>query len=281
MTPTIYFLGPSGVFKTQLAALAQQFFGPEFTSSGLPGAWSSTDNSLENTLFCLKEAVCVIDDFAAHGGPSDVQKLNAKADRIIRSVGNGSARGRMNADGTARPTKISRALPLVTGEDAPSGHSLRARTFFVDVGPGDVDREQLTLCQRDAGEGSCSLVLAGYLQYQASRLEEVQRSLRTRIAEYRAQIQSNHNRTPEIVANLMIGIEELMGFGIHCGVIDVEEAAKLSKEALDCFQKLAARQEVYQSAASPADRFIELLSAAVASGECHVAGRSGQVPPRP
>src|SRR5438105_9915027 len=44
---SIHLAGPTGVGKTQLVALAQQFFGAELDSGHLPGSWASTPNALE------------------------------------------------------------------------------------------------------------------------------------------------------------------------------------------------------------------------------------------
>src|SRR5262249_30026146 len=39
--------GPSGVFKSELAALGNQHFGAGLDARHLPGSWASTDNALE------------------------------------------------------------------------------------------------------------------------------------------------------------------------------------------------------------------------------------------
>jgi hypothetical protein len=44
---SIHLSGPTGVFKSELAALVQQFFGPSMNARNLPGSWSGTENSLE------------------------------------------------------------------------------------------------------------------------------------------------------------------------------------------------------------------------------------------
>jgi hypothetical protein len=86
----VYVAGPSGAFKTEVAALAQQHFGRGLTSRNVPGSWSSTDNSLETAAFLLKDALMVADDFAPAGSIADRQRMNAKADRVLRGQGNNS-----------------------------------------------------------------------------------------------------------------------------------------------------------------------------------------------
>src|SRR5579871_512411 len=68
---SIHLCGPTGCFKTELAALAQQHFGAEMDSRHLPASWSSTGNSLEVTAFAAKDALLSVDDFAPSGGTGD------------------------------------------------------------------------------------------------------------------------------------------------------------------------------------------------------------------
>jgi hypothetical protein len=44
---------------------------------------------------------------------------------------------------------------------------------------------------------------------------------------------------------------------------------------------VAARQAAYQSTQEPAQRFVELIHAAIASGRAHLADRDGEQPPNP
>src|SRR6185503_10786184 len=94
--------GPTGVFKSELAALAQQHFGAGLDARHFPGSWSSTGNALEATAFALKDAIMVVDDFAPCGSTSDVQRLHREADRLLRAQGNHSGRQRMRADSSLR-----------------------------------------------------------------------------------------------------------------------------------------------------------------------------------
>lgn len=86
----VFAVGPTGCGKSQLGALAQQHFGADMDAQHLPGSWSSTCNSLEAMAFTAKDVILVIDDFAPYGTQSDVQKLHASAERLLRAQGNGS-----------------------------------------------------------------------------------------------------------------------------------------------------------------------------------------------
>ncbi|HZA24274.1 MAG TPA: DUF927 domain-containing protein, partial [Dehalococcoidia bacterium] len=127
--------GPTGSGKSELAALAQQHFGPGMDARHLPGSWTSTANALEGLAFTAKDVLLVVDDFAPTGSAADIQRMHRKADRLLRAQGNLSARLRMRSDSSLRVPKPPRSLILSTGEDVPKGQSLRARLIVVDVPP--------------------------------------------------------------------------------------------------------------------------------------------------
>src|SRR5262249_4363119 len=150
------------------------------------------------------DAVLVVDDFAPHGSVSEVQRYHRDADRLLRAQGNRSGRQRMRADGNLRPAKPPRGLILSTGEDVPRGQSLRARLFVLDIGPGEVNPERLTACQRNGTAGLYAQALAGYARWLApqfavvrNRLHEERDNLRDR-----ALADGMHARTPAMIADL-------------------------------------------------------------------------------
>src|SRR5262249_32492194 len=130
--------------------LVQAHWGPTRVSTN----WASTPNALERIAFLAKDAVLVVDDFAPRGTVYDIAKLHAAAERLLRGQANHAGRQRMNADASLRPEMYPRGLILATGEDVPSGHSLRARMVVVEIGKGDVDLGRLTQLQAAAEAGT-------------------------------------------------------------------------------------------------------------------------------
>src|ERR1039458_919802 len=84
---SVFLSGPSGVFKSALAALCQQHFGAAMEASRLPANFASTGNALELLAFSAKDALLVVDDFAPQGGTGDGELHNV-ADRLFRGAGN-------------------------------------------------------------------------------------------------------------------------------------------------------------------------------------------------
>jgi hypothetical protein len=127
----------------------------------------------EGLAFIAKDTLLVIDDFRPGASTGERQRLYQDADRLLRAAANGAGRGRLRSDASLRPAHAPRALILSTGEEKPSGGSLIARTFLVEVEPGDIDPQRLTACQRDAGSGLYAQATAGYIAWLASKLDEV------------------------------------------------------------------------------------------------------------
>jgi hypothetical protein len=106
---TFFLLGRTGAFKSELAAAMQAHFG-DFSGRDFCSSWEDTVTDIEMKASHAKDAVFVIDDFKPVGGKSGVDKLHAKADRIIRGAGNQWGRGRRNSNLEARPTYHPRCL---------------------------------------------------------------------------------------------------------------------------------------------------------------------------
>jgi hypothetical protein len=269
---SIFLVGPSGAFKSEIAALAQQFFGADFSARDLPGAWSSTDNALEATAFLLKDALFVIDDFA-----------HAKADRILRAQGNNSARSRMSRERGLHADKPPRGLILATGEDIPQGHSIRARTLLIEASKGAISDKVLTLCQNEARSGAYAKAMSGFLSWLAPRYDEMLAALPGAAMQWRdkATQQHLHRRTPAIIGQLAVGLRTFFDFAQELGVLPASQADEEFAHGWEALQKAAVRHESDQNSSEPTKRFAELLQAALASGQAHVANLSGDEPQMP
>src|SRR5206468_586617 len=84
----LHLTGPTGSYKSEAAALAQQHFGPGMDARHLPMSWSSTGNALEGLAFATKDCLAVADDFCPCGSAADVQRFHREADRLFRGQGN-------------------------------------------------------------------------------------------------------------------------------------------------------------------------------------------------
>jgi hypothetical protein len=276
----VHLVGETGAFKSELAALEQQFFGPQMNRLNLPGSWSSTGNALELLAFYAKDSLLAIDDFAPHGSAADVSRYHATADRVFRAAGNHAGRGRLDSTARLRESKPPRGLILSTGEDIPHGHSIRARLFILEVPKDLIKADKLTECQKDAASGVFAQATGAFVRWIAGQYEDLRAAIDRRVGELRLKAvrDSGHARTPEIVANLQAAFEIYLQFGEECGAINQSERNDLAGRCWEGLRKAAATQAKHQAATEPTERYLELLRGSLSSGRAHLAARDGSAP---
>jgi hypothetical protein len=279
---SMFLVGKTGVFKSALAALAQQHFGTAMDAAHLPGNFASTANAVETLAFHAKDALLVVDDFAPVGPHSD-QGLESVAERLFRAAGNQQGRSRMIGNGGLPQAHPPRALLLATGEEVPQGKSIRARLLIIEVVAGDVDLGKLGECQRAAEDGHLASSMGALLGWIAGRHDELQQRLHTRSLEIRSQGRGRavHARLPGALAELQSGFELWLEFALETGVISTAGRMELEQRCQGAFQELAALQACYHQASDPGMRFVNLLKAALACSRAHVADRRGNAPESP
>jgi hypothetical protein len=270
--------GPTGTFKSSVFALAMQHFGSGFDGRHLPGSWSSTANANAALQFIVKDALIVIDDFVPRGSGADIERQHREADRLFRGQGNNSGRGRMTRDGSLRDPNSPRGLTLSTGEDVPRGESLQSRVWVLEFSPGDVDLKKLTACQADAAAGAYAETMAAFLQWLAPKYSSITRKLPKRVEKCRAAATRNgqHSRTPEITANLMIGIDYFLRFATESGALSKLESKRILRKAWKALQEAAAAQTRGQAAEEPARRFLDLVASAIMRGDARLGDASSE-----
>jgi hypothetical protein len=279
---SLFLTGQTGTFKTALAALCQQHFGPAMEASRLPANFASTANAVEELAFSAKDALLVVDDFVLIGGPGD-NALQGRAERLFRAAGNHQGRSRMGGDGRLQAPHPPRGLVLATGEEVPRGQSIRARLLIVGLRPAEVDRSLLSHCQSAAQQGQLASAMGAFLNWSAGRYEDLQRRLQARSRELRSQEQpsSVHSRLPAALAELQSGWEVWLQFACEIGAIDTAERGQLEQRSKRALQELAELQIQYHHTSDPALRFVALLRAALVGGRAHVADRQGRAPESP
>lgn len=277
---SLFLVGPTGIGKSELAALAQQHYGATLDARHLPASWSSTANALEGLLFAGKDSLVCVDDFAPGGNQADVQRMHRDAERVLRGQGNHAGRQRMTADARLRVAKPSRATPLITGEDIPKGQSARARALILEVGPCDLRWPRLAVAQRQAADGVYAGAMSGFLRWVAGQYGTVQATLAAETLRLRelAAASDAHRRTPGIVASLGAAWRLFLDYALECGAITGPNAEAAWRRCWLALGQAAAAQAQHQAASEPTARFLELLGSALGSGKAHVADPNGTAP---
>lgn len=274
-----FLMGRTGVFKSELAALAQRHFGSGMDARHLPSSWSSTGNALEGIAFCAKDSLLVVDDFAPGGSQNEIARCHREADRVFRAQGNNSGRQRMRADATLKEERPPRGLIMATGEDAPRGHSARARLLLVEVSKGDVVLGRLSECQDDAEARLYAQAMAGYLRWLAGTYGDVHGNLARQIAQMReTPVNGQHARTPGIAASLLVGLRVFLNFAVSVEAIDKEQARELFERGRKALLNCAEGQAEHHQDADPAPRFLRLVGALLTSGRAHLEDVGGGRP---
>jgi hypothetical protein len=276
----IHLAGETGAFKSEVAALHQQHFGPAMDRLKLPGSWLSTGNALESMAFSAKDTLFVIDDFAPQGSGTDVARYHAAADRVFRAAGNHAGRGRLDSTAKLREPKPPRALILSTGEDVPRGQSVRARLLILEISKNRIESSVLKERQEEARAGLYSEAMGGFVQWLACRYEERRAWFGEKVAEYRARTVSKqaHARTPDIVANLQAGFDLYLEFAVEAGAVEITERDGFASRCWDALSCAAAAQSKHQVATEPAARFLTLIRSLLVSGRAHLESRRGGIP---
>jgi hypothetical protein len=286
---TLWTFGGTGAFKSHVAALFAQHFGPELTVRGFPTGWQSTANAMEGIAFQLANVLMVVDDYVpqAAATKTDLAKLNEKVERLVRGAANSAGRSRMRVDGTVRPELYPRAQVMCTGEDVPPGQSLQARTSLVEIVRDDVTSERLTPAQKTADEGVYAQAMAGYVQWLADRYENTEdwpASLKAELGGVRDAIArevSGHARAPEAVAGLLLGMRWFLRYAQEIGAVSEEEKDELYGRCRTALRDGSAVQSAETRSLSAEAIYLSAIRTALTSGRAYLADlNSDGVPPQ-
>jgi hypothetical protein len=282
----LWIAGKSGNGKSNLAAIAQQFFGPAFGGSAGRGAfptnWEGTANAREFICHANKDVITVVDDFMPRGSSADVERLHKDADRLLRSIGNAAGRDRLNGDMHRRQAMFPRGMVVITGEDVVKHKSAQARCWIVELG-ADLrgNMSKLTPYQLAASRGVYARAMSAYIRWlapQVTRLAEEMVRFRLDFRESWA-ARSTHSRTPDNVASLGYGMHKFLDFAVDEGVMPDRERGFFWKWFLESMEQSAKEQEQQQATVEPTKVYLELLRSALQRGQAHVCAENGTAPP--
>lgn len=277
---SIFLKGATGLGKSQLAALAQQAFGPAFTSDNLPANFTSTANALEVQANLAKDAVMVIDDFQRNVAA----KVDSIAERIGRAAGNTSGRARLTRDSQLRSQRAPRGLLLITGEDAPLGQSLNSRFLIVEIDRQAMNWANLTAAQNDAKSGLYAAALSAYIRWIAANYDAVQATYWDRFTFCRAEFQNAstaHHRTTQTAAQMFAAFSLFADYARETGAASEAVIDALSDEAEQILRTLIVEQAGHQEAVDPVRQFLITLEAELLAGRVHFTSPGGRVPDKP
>jgi hypothetical protein len=138
----------------------------------------------------------------------------------------------------------------------------------------------MTRCQEKAAAGQYTKAMAGFIRWLAGNYDEVQKAKHVRVPALRQKVRqtNQHLRTADILANLVFGLQVFLNFAVKAGAIPKQEGAALLQRGFAALNQVAALQDLQQKTSDPAERFLDLLKAAIASGRAHLANEHGRPP---
>ena len=272
--------GKTGAMKTELLALLIAHFG-DFSARDLPASWEDTATDVEIKASHAQDAVFAIDDFKPTGGRNGVDKMHAKADRILRGAGNQSGRGRRSANLGAKPAYFPRGFIVCTGEDVPRGESLRGRLVIAGMRKGDIDPERLTALQQAGARGELAVSMAGYIRWLAPQFDALRDTLPAEVQRYRQRddLQFAHSRAKDNLGSLMAGLRLFLDYALAVGAINLQTHAAHMTEGEKTLVELLYAQAQYIRDADEVDRFLALLRTAFNTGRAHLSDQLTNGPP--
>jgi len=125
--------------------------------------------------------------------------------------------------------------------------------------------------------------MACYLDWLAPQYGSIRQSWSSKIAQLRAKATAagRHARTPGIVAELKLAFLLFLKFCEEAGAITTAERESLNVRCWEALCEAAGRQAAHQSDTEPAQHFLRLIVAALASGQAHLADLDGRQPDNP
>jgi DNA primase catalytic core len=263
----LWLYGTTGTMKSTLAALLLNCFGPAFSSMHLSADWWSTANALEKLAFHAKDTLLVIDDYRPEADIKMRKQLESSASRIIRAVGNQSGRARMKRDLQFQKTFQPRGLILSTGELLPTGHSIAARSFSLELEKGDVDLEKLTSLQ--AQSHIFSHGMSGYISWLAPQWPTIQTTLPAKKNDYRNVFMQAkmHARLPENTAYLFVGLDMMLQYALEIGAISSSQKDQYRSEGQEAIKAAAVAQVKLTNDQKPTERYLSVLCTLLIQGK--------------
>jgi hypothetical protein len=286
---TVWVVGSSGSYKTQVAALIQQLYGAGMDSDTLPASWTDTNAGLEQAQWCARDALLLIDDFAPKGDSKTINELHNKAEAVLRRQGNLQGKRRysfMEADTINTNYKPSGIL-LSTGEDLPKNFSALARTLFTRLAPNSVKLDELTRYQGLASRGVLAKAMGCYIQWLAARPDERdEAALDRRFIVYRDAASKlglgGHGRMTSNMAELACGMGSWLRFALDRRFITQEEYDTYADRIWSALYEASRTQADSQQGDNPLKNLLDAARSAlrevVNSKAAHVAMRGGGRP---
>jgi hypothetical protein len=278
---SVLLVGQSGTHKTTVAQLMVNPFSTAYTYRSHPAApmyWVSSEAALRMTLSMGWHIFILIYD----DNKNRDETIEKRMHMVLQAQGNGGGRQTMSqiTHGIA-PSYVPRGGLVSTHEDNITNYSSLGRTLILRVSKATptINMEVVEGLQQHARAGTFTAAMAGYLQWMAPRRDVLLANhfqrFQAAYADFIQHTQGAHERTPEILAELLVGADYFLEFAIDVGAITPDEQSAQRQSIRDGLLSLVADQIEEQHNADDATRFLQILHGLLATGEVYLENGKG------
>ena len=266
----LFLYGKTGTHKTTAASLALAHFG-NFHAKNPPASFHSTGNQIRAQAFLCKDMPLLVDDYHPTTSMQEKRQMAGIAQTLSRAFGDGSDRGRLNADRTIAASKPPRSVAVITGEDLPAiGASGLARFFILDIDEQDIPvGKELTEMQEKARAGYLQRAMRGYIVWLSKQTEKLPDQLHDLFISIRDKVQKQsegqHDRAPEAIACILIGYMMMARYFEAVKLIDAEEGNRMTAHAMRVLMDAAKAQAKNMESEKPTRIFLDMMGQLLSS----------------
>jgi hypothetical protein len=144
----VFIYGASGTMKTSYSKVLFSLFNTgDMQKNRIVSSFKDTMTSYEMRFKECKDTVLLLDDYHPTVDPKNKKAMEAKAEEMIRFVGDGIGKNRSNAFLEDVKGTRPEGMLVITGEETLGTNSTMLRTLFVHIQKGDIIPDKLSFFQ--------------------------------------------------------------------------------------------------------------------------------------
>lgn len=255
-------IGSTNTGKSSLAAIANSHFG-DFKRNTFNTSLNDTISKIEKQSFMLKDCIFVPDDL----NPEHNGKKIELTSKIIGSLADRQARGRVTSNIKIRKSYYARGTAILTGEFVPPlAKSRLSRTIILDFDKTTVNVDNLLIMQEHTEELSYAMKM--YIKFIIDNEDEILEECTEVIKKLQSSKYTNIlGRTKEARNILYLGFHLFLVFMLENDIIDEKEKEKLEEKAEQVLDEIMLNQARSIEETNPTEMFYNAIEALINSNK--------------
>lgn len=257
---SLYLIGKTGSYKSSISKLLLCFFGNFSYADTAPITFLDTKNAVARKLAIGADIPLLLDDRRPTNNAADKIQYEGIEKLVSSSIGDRAARGRLNADGTAKVSYPAKSNLIITAEEAfvNIGSSAIARSISVELQPDTVNFKELQKLQ-DVPE-HFNKIMQLYIQWIIEHYEQIESVSDKLLSEYREVFtNAGHARLATAFSQLLFGYSMYLLFLKDYAQITEENVNQKLSSAKTIFLEMCDKQSKKVDDEKPTVLFVDLL----------------------